>query len=199
MQKILSKAARSTANMQYFTLVIIGMAIASLIVIGAVGSTLVNGAKEKYKTKLSGKNEIPKVKSTGKGSANFKAKKEELTWNINITGLSNITGANLYLGNNTLNGEPIVDLMKISNLSKTPAGLLMNGLITTNDLQGPIQGNTLDVLKFKMNNSQTYVNILTKDHPSGEIGGLVKLQLPKNQKGTETLTSNSTSNLTQVG
>lgn len=185
--------------MWYFTLIIIGMAIASLIVIGATGSTLVNGQKEKYKAKLSGKNEIPKVKSTGKGSASFKAKKNELTWKMNITGLSNITGANLYLGNNTLKGELIVDLIKVSNSSKTQTGLLMNGLITTSDLQGPMQGNALEALKSKMNSSQTYVNILTKDHPGGEIAGPVKLRQPKNQTtGTETVTSNSTGNMTLV-
>lgn len=184
--------------MRYFSLVVIGIALASLIVIGAVGSTFVNGAKEKYKSKLSGKNEIPKVKSTAKGSASFKSKKESLNWKINITGISNITGANLYLGNNSLNGQPIVDLMKVSNLSKTSTGLLMNGLITTSDLQGPMQGKTLEALKSQMNSSQTYVNILTKDHPRGEIAGPVKLRPQTNQTTTTTITSNSTGNLTQV-
>ena len=184
--------------MRYFSLVVIGIALASLLVIGTVGSALVNGAKEKYKAKLSGKNEIPKVKSTAKGSAGFKSKKESINWKINITGLSNITGANLYLGNNSLNGKPIVNLMKVSNLSKTTTGLLMNGLITTSDLQGPMQGKTLEALKSQMNSSQTFVNILTKDHPSGEIAGPVKLRPQTNPTTNTTITSNSTGNLTQV-
>lgn len=75
----------------------------------------------------------------------------------------------------------------------------MNGLITTSDLQGPMQGNTLEALKSKMNGSQTYVNILTKDHPGGEIAGPVKLRPSNNQTtNTGTMTSNSTGNLTQV-
>jgi CHRD domain len=110
--------------MRYFSLFVIGLALASLILIGTVGSTLVNGVKEKYKAKLLGKNEIPKVKSTAKGSASFKSKKESINWKFNITGISNITGANLYLGNNSLNAEPIVNLMKVSNVSKTSTGLL---------------------------------------------------------------------------
>lgn len=196
--KDLSNAVRSHFDMRYFTLVVIGIALASLIILGATGSTLVNGQKEKYKAKLLGKNEIPKVNSTAKGSASFKSKKTAINWKINITGLSNITGASLYLGNKSVKGDPIVDLMKLSNLSQTPAGLLMNGNITTTDLQGPMQGSTLEVLKSKMNNSQTYINIFTKDHPDGEIRGAVKIRLPKNQTTNPVnITSNMTGNMTQ--
>ena len=46
---------------RYFTLVVIGAALASLIVLGATGLNPVNGLKEKYKAKLLGKNEVPKV------------------------------------------------------------------------------------------------------------------------------------------
>jgi len=60
---------------RYFTLIVIGAALASLILIVATDFTPVNGVKEKYKAKLSGKNEIPKVNSTAKGTANFKSKK----------------------------------------------------------------------------------------------------------------------------
>jgi hypothetical protein len=77
-------------------------------------------------------------------------------------------------------------------------GLLMNGLITNSDLQGPMQGKTLEGLKSQMNNSQTFVNILTKDHLGGEIASTVKLRPPSNQTTTTTITSNRMGNLTQV-
>lgn len=170
--------------------------MASLIVMGTTGSILVNG--EKYRAKLSGKNEVPKVSSTAKGSATFKSKKDAITWRMNITGLSNITGAQLYLGNKTVKGDLIVDLMKSSNRSQTPVGLLMKGNISTSDFQGPMQGTTLDVLKSKMNNSQTYVNVLTTQHPDGEIRGPVKIVLPKNQTiSIANTTGTSTGNMTQ--
>ncbi|MDQ5869051.1 MAG: CHRD domain-containing protein, partial [Thermoproteota archaeon] len=76
---------------RYFTLLVIGAALASLIVLGATGLIPVDGLNEKYKAKLSGKNEVPKVNSTAKGSASFKSKKVNLTWKINITGLTNAT------------------------------------------------------------------------------------------------------------
>jgi hypothetical protein len=174
-------------NTRYFSLIVIGAALASLIVIGATGLIDVNGKKEKYGAKLSGKNEVPKVNSSAKGSASFKSKKDILTWKINVTGLTNTTGAQLYLGNKSSKGDIVVDLMKSGNQSKTPLGLLMNGNITASDLQGPMQGKTVMDLKSAMNNSQTYVNILTSEHPDGEIRGAVKIKLPKNQTITDAL------------
>src|SRR5437867_805666 len=101
------------SDMQYINLIVVGAALASLIILGATGSLFVNG--EKYRAKLSGKNEVPKVNSTAKGSATFKSKKHVINWKMNITGLSNITGAQLYLGNKSVKGDVIVDLMKSSN------------------------------------------------------------------------------------
>ena len=184
---------------RYFSLIVIGAALASLIVVGATGSNPVDGANEKYRAKLSGKNEVPKVNSTAKGIASFKSKKDILTWKINVTGLTNKTGAQLYLGNNSVKGDLIVDLLKISNHSQTPLGLVLNGKISASDLQGPLQGKSVKDLKSAMNNSQTYVNILTGDHPDGEIRGTLKISLPKNQTSNAmNMTSISAGNMTQV-
>ena len=180
-------------NTRYLTLIVIGAALASLMVIGANGLIDVNGQKEKYRVKLLGKNEVPKVNSTAKGSASFKSKKDILTWKINVTGLSNTTGAQLYLGNKSSKGDIIVDLMKSGNQSKTPLGFLMNGKISAADLKGPMQGKTVMDLKSAMNNSQTYVNILTSAHPDGELRGPVKIMLPKNQTITDVMNTTGTS------
>lgn len=180
-------------------MIVIGAELASLIALGPTGLIPVDGLNEKYKAKLSGKNEVPKVNSTAKGSASFKSKKVNLTWKINITGLTNATGAQLYPGNKSVKGDLIVDLMKTSNQSQTPLGLLMNGKISASDLQGPLQGKTVKDLKSATNNSQTYVNILTSEHPDGEIRGTVKISLPKNQtKNALNTTGTSAGNLTQV-
>jgi hypothetical protein len=182
---------------EHISFIVLVVALASLIILGATGSLVVNG--EKYRAKLKGKSEVPKVDTAAKGSVTFKSKKESFTWKMNVTGVSNLTGAQLYLGNKSIKGDVIVDLMKIGNQTQSPAGFLMNGLITPADLQGPLQGSTLDVLKSNMNNSQTYVNILTKAHPGGEIRGPVKIVLPKNQTTNMINTTiNTTANVTQV-
>ena len=158
-----------------------------------------DGVNEKYRAKLSGKKEVPKVNSTAKGVASFKSKKDILTWKLNITGLTNATGAQLYLGNKSIKGDLIVDLMKLSNQSQTPLGLVMNGNISASDLQGPLEGKTVKDLKSAMNDSQTYINVLTSEHPDGEIRGTIKISLPKNQtKNALNTTGTSMGNLTQV-
>lgn len=184
---------------RYFSLIVIGTALASLIVVGTTGSNLVDGVNEKYRAKLSGEKEVPKVNSTAKGVASFKSKKVNLTWKINITGLTNATGAQLYLGNNSVKGDLIVDLLKISNQSQTPLGLVLNGKISASDLQGPLQGKTVMDLKSVMNDSQTYINVLTSEHPNGEIRGTVKIVLPKNQTSNAlNTTGTGAGNLTQI-
>ena len=62
----------------------------------------------------------------------------------------------------------------------------MNGKISAADLKGPMQGKTVLDLKSAMNNSQTYVNILTRRGP-------VKIILPKNQTITDVMNTTGTS------
>jgi hypothetical protein len=175
--------------MKYLSLLIISLAIASLILSSADGF-FVHGQKEKYRAKLSGKNEIPSVNSTAKGSANFKSKKDILTWKLNITGMSNATGAKIFSGNKTEVGKPIVDLMKSKTWSRTPLGIRMNGSILASDLQGSFQGNSVEKLREVMTNGSAYVNILTGNHPDGEIRGQIKMLTPKsNQTNSPDMTT----------
>lgn len=185
-------------NMRYISLIVIGFAITSLILVSATSTPNVFGQKEKYKAKLLGKNEIPPVDSSAKGSASFKSKKDMLTWKINITGLGNATGVQLYIGNKTENGKPIVDLIKSSNQSRTPLGIIMNGNISASDLEGPLQGKTIEDLKSVMSSGDTYVNIVTGDHLQGEIRGQIKIQ---GSAANQTVGTNmtNTDNMTQIG
>ncbi len=179
------------------SLVVIGVAITSLILVATMSSLVAFGQKEKYNAKLSGKNEIPHVDSSAKGSASFKSKKDTLTWKINITGLGNTTGVQLYIGNKSENGKPIVDLIKLSNQSQTPLGIVMNGNISASDLQGPMQGKTIEDLKSAMSAGDTYLNILTANHPQGEMRGQIKIRATANQTGSTNATE--TVNMTKNG
>lgn len=178
--------------MHWLYLLIICFAIVSLILSPSIDGFSVFGQKEKFRAKLSGKNEIPRVNSTAKGSANFKMKKDTLTWKLNITGINNATGAKVHLGNKTeQGGVPIVDLAKSNKWSRTPLGIHMNGTISASDLEGPLQGSTVENLKSAMTNGSTYVNILTETHPDGEIRGQIKLSAPKtNQTSPSNVTPN---------
>src|SRR5262245_45514347 len=177
----------------------ISLAIIPLVVSPSIDGLNVFGQTEKFRAKLSAKNEIPKVNSTASGSANFKSKKNDLTWKLNITGMGNAIGAKIYLGNKSQKGEPISDLMKSNNWSRTPLGIRMNGTISASDLQGPLQGNTIETLKSAMTNGSAYVNILTESHPDGELRGQIKMLASKtNQTNLSNITSMNitTSNIT---
>jgi len=185
--------------MRWLCLLAISLAIILLVVSPSIDGLNVFGQTEKFRAKLSAKNEIPKVNSTASGSANFKSKKDDLTWKINITGMGNAIGAKIYLGNKSQKGEPIADLMKSNNWSRTPLGIRMNGTISASDLQGPLQGNTIETLKSAMTNGSAYVNILTESHPDGELRGQIKMQASKtNQTNLSNITSMNitTSNIT---
>ncbi len=183
--------------MRNISLIVIGVAITSLILVAATSTPIVFGQKEKYNAKLSGKNEIPPVDSSAKGSASFKSKEDRLTWKINITGLANATGLQLYIGNKSENGNPVVDLMKLSNKSQTQLGIVMNGNISASDLQGSMQGKKIEDLKSAMSSGGTYLNILTSDHPQGEMRGQIKLRATANQ--TAGTNATQTVNMTQSG
>ncbi|MEP6576507.1 MAG: CHRD domain-containing protein, partial [Nitrososphaerota archaeon] len=102
---------------------------------------------------------------------NFKTKSDMLTWKANITGITDATGAHIHQGKTGENGDPIVDLLKVSKQSNSPAGVTMRGNITASSLQGPMKGKTLEDLKTAMGNGDTYVNVHTADHPDGMIRG----------------------------
>jgi hypothetical protein len=182
--------------MKLFYLFIVAFAMTSLILSSSINDGLyVFGQKEKYRAKLSPKYEIPRINSTAGGSANFKSKNNILTWKLNITGLSNATGAKIFLGNKTEKGEPIVDLIKSNSWSRTPLGIRMNGSISASDLQGPLQGKSVEALKSVMTNRSAYVNILTESHPDGEIRGQIKMMAPKANQTSVTNKTTVTANV----
>jgi hypothetical protein len=169
--------------------VIIAVALTSLILVGTA-ATQSYGQNEKYRAKLDGDNEVPPVNSTADGVINFKAKDSSMSWKMNITGITDATGAHIHKAKNGTNGDVVVDLLKLSKHSNTPQGMVMRGNITDSSLTGPMKGQTLKDLQTAMANGDTYVNVHTKDHPKGEIRGQVKL------KGENTTSASTTTNST---
>ena len=165
----------------YLYSVIISAALFSLILFGITDTYAQN---EKFRAKLDGNNEVPPVDTPAEGVINFKTKDDIMTWKMNVTGITDATALGIYQGMATENGEPIVDLMKSSKHSDSLTGMAMRGNFTDSNLQGPMEGKTLDDLKTEMGSGNTYVNVGTTDHPDGMIRGQIKI------KGTnDTLTA----------
>jgi hypothetical protein len=169
----------------YLYSVIISAALFSLILIG---TTDIYAQNEKFRAKLDGNNEVPPVGTPAESVINFKTKDDIMTWKMNVTGITDATALNIYQGMATENGEPIVDLMKSSKHSDNPIGMTMRGNFTDSNLQGPMEGKTLEDLKTAMGSGNTYVNLHTTDHPDGMIRGQIKI------KGTGDTTTESLNN-----
>src|SRR6476620_4774092 len=167
------------------TVCIFAMAVALGALVLAAAN---NSYAQNYRAKLDGNNEVPPLNTTSEGVINFKTKSDMLTWKMNLTGISGLTGAHIHQGQAGENGKPVVDLLKVSKQKDTANVILMRGNVTDSSLTGPMSGQTIADLKTAMANGNAYVDVATASHPDGEIRGQIKM------KGdNSTATANTTS------
>ncbi len=91
----------SWTNKGYFVAVV--AALVSLILV-ATATTQSYAQNEKYRAKLDGNNEVPPVNTTSEGVINFKTKSGMMTWKMNVTGITDPTGAHIHKGKIGENG-----------------------------------------------------------------------------------------------
>ena len=166
-------------------LVIIIGALISLLLVSTTYSNFVY-AQNKFRAKLDANNEVPPVDSKAEGVATFKIKDDSIKSTINITGIADLSGAQIFMGKIGQNGDPIVDLLKTGEKTERSDGVAIKGNFTASDFEGSMQGKDLSSLQSAMAANQTYVNIMTSDHPDGEVSGHIYA------KGSTTGTQNIT-------
>ena len=128
-------------------------------------------ADYKYSTPLTGMEEVPPVNTNSTGIALFEPFNNNLNFEVNVTKLDNITASHIHLGEFGQNGEIIVSLLKASTPLNILNGTLVEGKVTTADLEGSLKGKSINDLVKLFNETKTYVNIHTKQNPNGEIRG----------------------------
>ena len=151
--------------------IIIG-ALLTMLLISATYSNFAY-AQNKFRAKLDADNLVPPVDSPAEGVANFKLKDDAINSKINITGITDVSGAQIIMGQIGQNGEPVVDLLKTGDKSGRSDGVAIKGNFTASDFVGSMEGKSLSDLQSAMTANQTYVNIITSEHPDGELGGLI--------------------------
>jgi len=163
-------------------LAILASALLSLLLVSTIHSsfTFAQNSQTKFRAKLDSNNEVPPLNSTAKGIATFKLKDNAISTKLNITGITDISGAQILAGKKGENGQPIVDLLRTGKKTAIPGGVAIVGSFTASDFEGTMKGKALSALQSAMGTNETYVNIKTKDHPDGEIRGQIK------PKGTST-------------
>ncbi|CAN5518640.1 hypothetical protein BH18THE1_BH18THE1_03560 [soil metagenome] len=132
-------------------------------------------AKQQFKAKLKGENEVPPITTDAEGKVKLKVKESNIKYKLNITGVTDVTMAHIHQGKSSENGKPVVDLLADGNKQETSNGLLINGSIMDSSLIGPMQGKTISELVSSINDANNYVNVHTQAHPDGEIRGQLEL------------------------
>ncbi len=172
-------------------LIILGSTALSLVLVSSFNVNFTYAQNEKFKAQLKGDKEVPPVNTTATGKAKFKVKDDKITTSINVTGISGITGAQIYSGAKGETGQPIVDLLKSGTKSEANDRTIVKGEISASDLGGSMAGKTIQDLQTAMASEKTYVNIQSSGHPDGEIRGQIKVS--GNGNATTTTISNATS------
>jgi hypothetical protein len=154
---------------KFIVLVIaIPMIFGTAIETSAIQSTLVAG--------LTGNQEVPTVLTNATGTASFFATSNSTTgYVLNVTGMSNVTQADVNVAEQGKNGSIILTLFTSKDPVSNFTGVLSQGNITSANLQGPLKGKQLSSLTDLMQNGGAYVNIRTVQNPNGEIRGQIGL------------------------
>ena len=169
--------------------------VSTIIFAGSIGQNQINGAdaKQQFKAKLKGDNEVPGVTTDAQGKVSLKVKESNIKYKLNITGLADVTMAHIHQGKSGENGEPVVDLFAAGNKQKTSKGLFVNGSITDSSLTGPLKGKTISDLISSIKAGNNYVNVHTQAHPDGEIRGQLEASVQKNAT-TSAIQNNTVTN-----
>ena len=129
----------------------------------------------KFTASMSGDQVVPPTESSMNGTASFRTTAYDtvIKYKIKVSGSSDVTSADIHLGENGVNGETVVDLLKDSKKNGIKQGTSIRGNITSSDLKGSLDGKVLKDLILAMKNSTTYINIDTPYHENGEIRGQI--------------------------
>lgn len=167
--------------------------LAAVVSLAATATVFADSLK--FKTKMSGDQEVPPVgvviDTRAKGHADFKLSKDgsELRYKLNVSKIDNVFMAHIHLGPAGANGPIVVWLYP----GTTPGvqgplgagrfnGKIAEGTITAADFVGPLAGQPLSALVDAIQAGNAYVNVHTNDgvaptntgpgdFPGGEIRG----------------------------
>ena len=121
---------------------------------------------------LTGNQEVPSVNTNATGSASFSPVSDSMIrYVVNVTGLSNVTQADLHVAKEGKNGPVVLTIFSSKVPVTNVTGILSEGNITSANFQGSMMGKQLSNLTDLMQKGGAYVNVLTVQNPNGEIRG----------------------------
>ena len=114
------------------------MVLSSILLIGTISIMDISVFATKFTAIMLGSDQVPPVDTNATGYTSFRtaANNTVIKYKVNVTGISNVTGAHINLGKAGANGDMIVDLFKDSKKNLIKQGMAIRGNITNADLVG---------------------------------------------------------------
>lgn len=143
------------------------------LALAGTGVATARGHDRNFRAHLSGENEVPSVETNAQGQANFQldGAGDELSYKLIVANIDDVVAAHIHCAPAGQNGPVGVTLFSGGPTSEN--GTLAEGVITAPDGGNGCGWTTLDDVVAAMRDGDTYVNVHTQAHPSGEIRGQV--------------------------
>ncbi|WP_232274185.1 CHRD domain-containing protein [Paenibacillus sp. 481] len=124
---------------------------------------------------MKGQNEVPPVNTIASEEAIFRLSPDgtQLTFKLAVQDIKRVTAANIHIAPKGLTGPIVAYLFGPNKFGISVKSGIISGVLTSDDLIGPLQGRTISDLVTDFNNGFAYVNVHTVKHPDGEIRGQV--------------------------
>jgi hypothetical protein len=145
-----------------------------VLMLAVLPAASVYAAQKTFRADLTGKKEVPGVKTPATGDLKLILSGGELSFELNVDGITSPSAANIHKGRKGENGPPLAGLFGGPTRMGPFSGILAEGVITDQSLLGELQGKRVADLVRLIRSGQAYVNILTETYPAGEIRGQIK-------------------------
>ena len=130
---------------------------------------------------LSGKSLSPPVSTAATATAKFNVEPSGImAYELDGKNIKGIIGAHISLQNGTDLAQVFNPYVEVNGKAGIPTGevngQISKGVITANDLSGPLSGKSITDLAGLMKNNSAYVVVRTQTHENGEIQGVITPQ-----------------------
>jgi hypothetical protein len=132
-----------------------------------------------FRARLSGDQEVPPVETNARGQASFQLDKDgsSIKFRVVLANIENVTAAHIHAAPFGVNGPVVVWLYPLGPpaelLQGKTNGILAQGVISEDDLVGPLEGLELSDLLDLLQSGGAYVNVHTSQFPAGEVRGQI--------------------------
>lgn len=124
-----------------------------------------------FVTNMTGQEEVPPVDTQALGEAILTQdlpQNQTMHYYVNVTGIQGVTQGHIHSGAVGENGPIVVTLFSFDSPQNE---VLQDSNFTASNLEGPMEGKTMQDLIAAMKNGSTYINVHTEQNPNGEIRG----------------------------